>query len=90
MRALPELTIIVPAYNSATTVGPCLDSIFSQAGPDVEVIVADDGSTDDTDHVASHYPARLVVLPANLGPLLRAIVRPSKLSDESCFLWIPT
>jgi glycosyltransferase involved in cell wall biosynthesis len=67
MMVLPELTIIVPAYNSAGTMGPCLASIFSQAGPDVEVIVADDGSTDDTHHVASHYPARLVVLPANLG-----------------------
>jgi len=62
-----QVTIIVPAYNSAATLGLCLDSVFAQTETDVEVIVVDDGSTDGTRHIASHYPARLVVLPTNLG-----------------------
>lgn len=64
----PQLSVIVPAYNAAGTLAACLDSIFAQAGDDVEVIVADDGSVDATRRVARRYPVRLLALPHNLGP----------------------
>jgi cellulose synthase/poly-beta-1,6-N-acetylglucosamine synthase-like glycosyltransferase/peptidoglycan/xylan/chitin deacetylase (PgdA/CDA1 family) len=42
------VTIIVPAFNEATTIGPAVRSLALSAHPGVEVIVLDDASTDDT------------------------------------------
>ena len=67
MKNSPDASVIVPAYNAAETLARCLDSIFAQAGDDVEVIVVDDGSTDSTREIAARYPAKLIVLPENLG-----------------------
>lgn len=43
-----SVSIIVPAYNCATTIGRCLDSIIPQMTEGMELIVADDASTDGT------------------------------------------
>jgi glycosyltransferase involved in cell wall biosynthesis len=44
----PTLSIIVPAYNAATFIQASLGSILSQMAPHHELVVIDDGSTDDT------------------------------------------
>jgi glycosyltransferase involved in cell wall biosynthesis len=46
--AVPLATILVPSYNYGRYLGECLDSIFEQTVSNFEVIVIDDGSTDDT------------------------------------------
>src|SRR5260221_8930617 len=44
------ISIIIPCYNHAWAIGDCLFSVFAQSiEEDVEVIVVDDGSTDDLD-----------------------------------------
>lgn len=48
-------SIIIPAYNSAETLPETLESIVSQLTPSEEVIVIDDGSTDDTRGVVQPY-----------------------------------
>jgi GT2 family glycosyltransferase len=65
---VPALCAIVPALNAAATIARCLDAISAQLSDDVEVIVVDDGSTDDTFEIASRYDVRLVKLPRNMGP----------------------
>jgi len=45
---LPLFTIIIPAFNSASTIGPCLDSIIDQTLSDHEIIVMDGLSSDAT------------------------------------------
>ena len=45
---LPSLTVAMPAYNAAGFIREALDSVLSQRGVDLEVIVVDDASTDDT------------------------------------------
>ncbi|WP_250037517.1 bifunctional polysaccharide deacetylase/glycosyltransferase family 2 protein [Paractinoplanes maris] len=42
------VTIVVPAYNEEKTIGPAVRSLALSAHPGVEVLVVDDGSTDDT------------------------------------------
>ena len=49
------ISVIIPAYNSAAYLPETLHSIVSQSVKDVEVIVIDDGSTDDTAAVAAAF-----------------------------------
>ncbi|MEM7415345.1 MAG: glycosyltransferase family 2 protein, partial [Gemmatimonadota bacterium] len=48
----PEVTISMPARNTAPMIGVALRSVLDQSGPSVEVIVVDDGSDDETATVA--------------------------------------
>ncbi len=55
VKAPPLVSVIVPAYQSAPTLRRALDSALGQDYPALEVIVADDGSTDDTRLLVEHY-----------------------------------
>jgi glycosyltransferase involved in cell wall biosynthesis len=63
----PELSIIIPAYNAASTLPRCLDSVLSQMSPTTEVIVVDDGSTDSTGAIAAKYPVQVISIAVNGG-----------------------
>ncbi len=63
----PELSIIIPAYNAASTLARCLDSVLSQMSPNTEVIVVDDGSTDSTAAIAAKYPVQVISIAVNGG-----------------------
>lgn len=64
--ATPRVSIIVPAYNEEVVLAPCLDSILDCGYPDLELIVVNDGSSDDTWGVMSAYTdprVRLITKP---------------------------
>jgi glycosyltransferase involved in cell wall biosynthesis len=50
------------AYNAADTIGEALESVFAQTAPPYEVLVCDDGSTDDLDGALRPFRDRLVLL----------------------------
>ena len=63
-----KFSVIIPAYNSATTLARALESVFAQSWPAYEIIVIDDGSTDNTLQVAHQFGARIKVIhQANAG-----------------------
>jgi len=67
-RALPLVSVIIPAYNSARYIAECLESALQQDYPAREIIVVDDGSTDDTATVLSRYADKVRLLTqANQG-----------------------
>jgi glycosyltransferase involved in cell wall biosynthesis len=52
---MPEVSVIIPSYNSARYLADALDSVLNQTFRDFEVLVIDDGSTDDTNAVVGRY-----------------------------------
>ncbi|MBQ5734801.1 MAG: glycosyltransferase family 2 protein [Lachnospiraceae bacterium] len=50
-----KFSIVIPAYNIEDYIGKCLDSILSQTYSDYEIIVVNDGSTDNTGRVLDEY-----------------------------------
>ncbi len=55
----PRVSAVVPAYNRARWLGEALDSALAQDFDGLEVVVVDDGSTDDTPAVCARYGARV-------------------------------
>lgn len=51
----PLFTVIVPVYNRAQTIGATLESLLQQSFDNFEVIIVDDGSTDETYQVVEKY-----------------------------------
>lgn len=56
----PRLSVIIPTWNEARTLGPLLESLSRQTVRDFETIVADSGSTDGTETVTASFGARYV------------------------------
>jgi glycosyltransferase involved in cell wall biosynthesis len=65
----PRISVVIPTYNRARILGRALDSVFAQTVDDLEVIVVDDGSSDDTKGMIARYPRPVTFLEqANAGP----------------------
>lgn len=52
----PRVSVLIPTHNYGRFLAQALESVFAQSYSDYEVIVVDDGSTDDTREVASKFP----------------------------------
>ena len=69
----PLVSVIIPAFNAAATVTAAIESALGQTLSDTEVIVVDDGSTDDTTALVSAIDdSRLRVLRGEHGGVARA------------------
>jgi glycosyltransferase involved in cell wall biosynthesis len=56
---LPTVTVVTPAYNQAEFLRDTIESVLSQDYPNIEYIVLDDGSTDETPDILASYGDRL-------------------------------
>lgn len=52
---LPLITVVVPAYNASNTLPRCLKSLSGQTYTNLEIIVVNDGSTDNTGDIAHSF-----------------------------------
>jgi glycosyltransferase involved in cell wall biosynthesis len=67
--AIPGISVIIPTYNRAQLVTKAIESVLAQTYHDYEIIVVDDGSTDNTREVLEPYMNRIKYLyQENLGP----------------------
>ena len=71
---MPEISVLVIAYNVERYISRCLDSILGQSCHDIEIVVVDDGSSDGTGTILKDYAGRdqrvrVVSHPENKGTL---------------------
>ncbi|KYH44971.1 glycosyltransferase family A protein [Branchiibius sp. NY16-3462-2] len=59
---MQRLSIIIPNYNYAAYIGEAIDSALAVQWPDKEIIVVDDGSTDDSRRIISEYGDRITAI----------------------------
>jgi len=65
---MKKVAIIIPTYNAANFIEKAIDSVFAQSYSDYEIIVVDDGSTDNTKEILEKYGNRITyILQSNQG-----------------------
>ena len=81
---MARVSIVIPAYNAEKTISYCIESVLSQSFEDLEIIIVDDGSTDDTRIVVSNYaqtdPRIICISQENMG---RSIARNNGIAESS-------
>lgn len=55
---MPEVSVIIPVYNCEKYISACLESVLAQSFTDFEVIIVNDGSTDDSQKICAGYETR--------------------------------
>lgn len=71
----PEISVIMPVYNAALYLRTAIDSVLSQSFKNLELILVDDGSKDDSPHICDEYAQkdmRVVVIHQENGGVCRA------------------
>lgn len=61
----PRISVLLPAYNAAKYLGEAIDSILAQSYSDFELIIINDGSTDDTERIVSAFSDKRIVYVKN-------------------------
>lgn len=58
MNITPKISVIVPVYNTEKYLRRCIDSILAQTFTDFELLIIDDGSTDDSPAICDEYASK--------------------------------
>lgn len=57
---MPNISIIIPIYNSEKFLNKCIDSVLVQTEKDFELLLIDDGSTDKSGSVCDEYAKKTI------------------------------
>ena len=72
---MPRVSVIVPVYNSELYLNQCVDSILAQTYSDYEVLLIDDGSTDQSSRVCDEYASKISQPPIKTTTIIIDIMR---------------
>ncbi|MGG0593563.1 glycosyltransferase family 2 protein [Priestia megaterium] len=68
----PKVSIIIPVYNCEKYISKCLESVLSQTYLNIEIVIINDGSTDNTEKIINNYKEKdnriMYYYQANRGP----------------------
>ena len=53
-----KISIVIPAFNSENYIAKCIDSIVNQTLKDIEIIIVNDASEDNTQKIIEHYASK--------------------------------
>jgi glycosyltransferase involved in cell wall biosynthesis len=81
----PLVSFLIPTLDSEQTLERCLDSIAKQDYPFIEMVIVDNGSTDDSMTIARRFGARIYSLKGPLGEVRRLGI--TKCCGELVALW---
>ena len=86
-----KVSVIIPAYNSEKYIARCIDSVLRQSLEDLEVIIVNDGSTDQTQAIIDQFLTdsrlRVVQSPSNEG-IIRTKEKGVKLAKGDYILFV--
>lgn len=90
----PRISVIIPAYNAGRYLAAAIESVLVQTLPATEIIVVDNGSTDDTAAVARRWPVRYHYQAGEAAPIARNLGVQLARGDWLAFLdaddlWLP-
>jgi glycosyltransferase involved in cell wall biosynthesis len=72
MDSSPRVSVVVPTYNASGRLKKTIESVLAQTVPPFEVIIVDDGSTDDTKQICANFGGAIVYLAVENGGQQRA------------------
>jgi len=85
----PLVSVVIPTYNRADLLPKAIGSVLSQSYPKIEVVIADDASTDDTEKVCAEYGDKIVYIKreenGNTANTLNTGIKAAK-GDYICWL----
>jgi glycosyltransferase involved in cell wall biosynthesis len=58
MAINPKVSVLIPVFNGECHLAECLESVLAQDFDDFEILIADDGSIDDSQKIIKHFAAR--------------------------------
>lgn len=60
MNSDKHISVVIPNYNNASTIGKCLEAAFSSVYNNFEVVVVDDNSNDNSVEIIKRFPCKLI------------------------------
>ena len=77
-----KVSVIIPAFNSSSTISSCIESVLKQGFKDFEIIVVNDGSTDETEKIVKKFSGVRLLSQENRGPAAARNLGASKAKGE--------
>src|ERR1044072_3241688 len=84
----PLITVVTPSYNQGRFIRATIESVLSQDYPNIEYIVMDGGSSDETAAVARYYAGRLTFISEKDRGQSHAINKGFRMARGSVLAWL--